>query len=589
MKYIKFFLVLGIIARLAYAADANHYSATTEFRYSDAGVHLGDLNDAINLELEDDELGRKKIDFTNKEKLKVVCEEMAGMLFFGNPLTNVKTKNFVGLDGITKADEGYGFRESDGSLKDEYMMIQEVTFAGFIGQHYSELFTKNDANAQDIIEYFKLDRVIDNSEREHVAHVLRLMQIAAGKSVSWNGTNFGDELVGEDVVGFYERHAKLGRLKYLAVTKFIPGTKNYDLKRMLNFNRTRKECIKGQAFGLMYALAKGNSLVSQETEDYNKSLNEELQAMFPEEAAVLASPEKLKVIELFEVEHGKLGKKYNDMFQNHPFIKLLPLLYQDYDYLAANYKSEDHVEKIGKEYLKNLRDIEKGYRTDKNKYPINCTFLPISLFSMLAMKELTIRSLKTNENKALEKLVEFRRLSKLVIENTEIDSLPDNIGDLENLESLTVTGRRTVPSKMKVLPDSIGNLTNLTELSFSDIPLKELPETIGGMSSLETLRVRFGQLKTFPKTIGKLSNLKFITADHNEIESLPDEIGNLAQLVSLILDDNNLSSIPETLSNLNLLTQLRIDTNYLTEIPQSVLNMHNLNDLDQQLKVQKKQ
>ena len=613
MKYIKFFLVLGILARLALAEDQSVYSSTLDIIFSQAEVHLEQLDKTISCKVENTLLGNKNVDFTDKEKLKSVCEEVAGLLFFGAPLTNAETKTFVGLDGVDKADAGYGFRESDGSIEDERMMIREVTLAGFLGQHYREMFTKDGANAKDIIDYFKLDRVVEEDEREHVAHVLRLMQIAAGKSVSWNGTNFGDELVGEDVVEFYAQHAMVGRFKYLAATKFIPQSPMGDLRDKLKFSTLSMDSIKGEAFALFLQIEtfeenefgeetdatldpdvikitideafEDIEIFDQKTIDYNKSLRQELKTTFPDEANVLVDPEKSIVIRLFANEYAKFAEKNNYSHRYLEFLKILPLLYQDYNYLSDNYNTKEEVEKVAPSYFRALEQIKAKDVGQGGVSLGSLQFLPVSIFGLHSLKRLTIAGLENKpDDEVLEKLGNLTELSELSLQNCGLESLPASIGNLKKLRILNFQY-----NSLKYLPESIGDLGALLSLVLDNNELSKLPESIGMLHGMEELIVSNNKLKTFPVSIGKLAKIKYIYAFDNQIESLPDEIGDCGTLLTLALENNNLTALPETISSLDKLKALAIENNRLTEIPQSVLNMPNLKDLDQQLKIQKKQ
>ncbi|KAJ0715546.1 putative leucine-rich repeat domain superfamily [Helianthus annuus] len=68
--------------------------------------------------------------------------------------------------------------------------------------------------------------------------------------------------------------------------------------------------------------------------------------------------------------------------------------------------------------------------------------------------------------------------------NTEIARLPEQVGDLLNLQSLLVSGCYYLSS----LPNSLVKLINLRHLDISDTPrLNKMPLGIGGMTGLQTL------------------------------------------------------------------------------------------------------
>ena len=441
------------------------------------------------------------------------------------------------------------------------------------------------------------------------------MQIAAGESVSWDGTAFGDELVGEDVVEFYAQHAKAGRFKYLAATKFIPEALWDELRNKLKLSTISMDSIKGEAFALMYEIDSYEEGVTEEGEkillypdkkkvinydtdeelslsisllesaDYYKSLQQELKTTFPKEAAMLADPTKPRVIKLFEDEYAKFAKKNNYQYIHMAFYRILPLLYQDYNYLSDNYKTKEEVEKLAPSYFRTLEEIKDVDVWHGEVSLGTLQFLPVSIFGLHGLKSLTIAGLNNKpDDEVLEKLGNLTELSELSLQNCGLESLPASIGNLKKLRILNLKN-----NNLKYLPESIVDLPWLTAINLDDNELLELPESIGRLRRMDELIVSNNKLKAFPASIGNLWNIIFIVAHNNQIESLPDEIGDLSRLIGLALDNNNLTALPETINKLANLTNLRVMNNNLTTIPESVLNMPKLNDLREQLKIQKKQ
>ena len=110
------------------------------------------------------------------------------------------------------------------------------------------------------------------------------------------------------------------------------------------------------------------------------------------------------------------------------------------------------------------------------------------------------------------------RLRHLEIEDSTLDTLPEDIGELEALETLDVGAR------LLSLPESVGWLSRLTELRLRGNLLTELPSSIGGLRALRTLYL-----------------------DSNPLEALPHEVGELQALESLFLGDTWLSTLPPAL------------------------------------------
>ncbi|OUM62990.1 hypothetical protein PIROE2DRAFT_10566 [Piromyces sp. E2] len=118
------------------------------------------------------------------------------------------------------------------------------------------------------------------------------------------------------------------------------------------------------------------------------------------------------------------------------------------------------------------------------------------------------------------------------------------------------------------IPDSLGDLENLKELYIDANKLKTLPDTIDG-----------NNLVTLPDSIGDLENLKEL----NELVILPDSMGDLKNLKILHLENNSFKTIPPSVTNLENLVIIHQFTlilymcdNVITEIPHEIDKLKNL-------------
>lgn len=84
---------------------------------------------------------------------------------------------------------------------------------------------------------------------------------------------------------------------------------------------------------------------------------------------------------------------------------------------------------------------------------------------------------KNSEDKLLNYMNEYKdQLKEIVsfkIESTKMTELPKEIGLLENLECLVLSGNRLI-----TLPDEIANLSKLEKFDISNNPIKSLPQAI---------------------------------------------------------------------------------------------------------------
>jgi len=139
-------------------------------------------------------------------------------------------------------------------------------------------------------------------------------------------------------------------------------------------------------------------------------------------------------------------------------------------------------------------------------------------------KAKTQKELFLNWNKFTEMPIEIRELKHITwlsLSNNGLINLPSWIGDLENLEVLTVTD-----NEISNLPSEIQKLKKLRHLDLSNNKLSKLPTWIGNLRSLEKLYINDNAIKNLPNELGNLENLKFFHFRNNLILSLPKSMKN---------------------------------------------------------------
>ncbi len=155
--------------------------------------------------------------------------------------------------------------------------------------------------------------------------------------------------------------------------------------------------------------------------------------------------------------------------------------------------------------------------------------------------------------------------AELVLFGEGLDSLPEGISELTNLQSLDVGS-----NKLGELPEWLGRLSNLHSLDVGDNPLGELPEWLGRMNDLRSLAVWGNQLGELPDGLGRLSNLQSLDVSYNQLGELPEWLGRMSNLQSLFADGNKIESLPTSIGRLGKLKSLGIDTNPLSRLPPGV-------------------
>ncbi|WP_172826731.1 leucine-rich repeat domain-containing protein, partial [Flammeovirga sp. SJP92] len=109
--------------------------------------------------------------------------------------------------------------------------------------------------------------------------------------------------------------------------------------------------------------------------------------------------------------------------------------------------------------------------------------------------------------------VNFSRVTALNIDNKKIDILPDNIGDVNYLDTLIISN-----NNISTLPVSVYNCNRLIELNIANNNIAVLEQQISNLTAIKKLNI-----------------------SNNEIEQIPVEIENINTIDTLIINDNKLT------------------------------------------------
>lgn len=224
-------------------------------------------------------------------------------------------------------------------------------------------------------------------------------------------------------------------------------------------------------------------------------------------------------------------------------------------------------------------NIQDGYRNKESCYKLDLNYLPES-------------------EKIWTKLFEIKTVQVLQFSINNLDTIPDGLGDLSQLNYLGIN------APLQILPQSIGYLNQLKSLKLMNTSLDSLAPSMKFLYQLQEMEVhsntdtldlnlQFSQLKKlrslllFQCVIDSISpqfslapaieELYFIKT--NFVHSY-DSIAFPKHLKTLILNDNQINSFPENILELKQLNYLNLRTNQLEEIPEKISRLTTLETLD---------
>lgn len=166
-------------------------------------------------------------------------------------------------------------------------------------------------------------------------------------------------------------------------------------------------------------------------------------------------------------------------------------------------------------------------------------------------------------------------LNLLDISRTQLDRVPDDLGNLINLTNLTLQNNALVS-----LPSTVGNLVKLKFLDLSHNKIERLPDELSKLKELQTLKVNVNQLTDFPD-VSTLTSLHILNISHNKLSALPDGIcsEHLVHLSQINASNNQITSLPSELSSLPHLNSLHLANNQLQELPNELSECTKLKEL----------
>ena len=218
--------------------------------------------------------------------------------------------------------------------------------------------------------------------------------------------------------------------------------------------------------------------------------------------------------------------------------------------------------------------------------------LPKSFANLKALESFTTKSMKLDFNGTLGGLTSLKSLK------TTFTTLPENIGDLKELQEIDVfvenasfperfsecqslkfariyfyeTGSGTVK-----LSSKIGDLKNLEFLEITSNKLKELPATLSALPALKILKISAQNLQSIPENIGSLANLEDFSI-YGAFNKIPNSFGNLKKLTYLFLG-GYATTLPESFGNLTSLIYFNASSTELKTLPKSFGNLKKLKEI----------
>lgn len=186
-------------------------------------------------------------------------------------------------------------------------------------------------------------------------------------------------------------------------------------------------------------------------------------------------------------------------------------------YYHSNYSSQDSTEYVKYDTDPNAMDFSNVNKRTIEKVllnNLNLNTLPDEIAEIDSLVELSLSLNKSLDFKnSLSKLKKPSNLRSLNLVNCNLDSLPREVLLFKNLEKLYIG------INPELNPNQV--IAVLTELP-----------------NLRELWIQGNQWKNLPVSVSKLDRLELLYANGNNFEKLPDELNNMKSLERIFIRDN---------------------------------------------------
>lgn len=163
----------------------------------------------------------------------------------------------------------------------------------------------------------------------------------------------------------------------------------------------------------------------------------------------------------------------------------------------------------------------------------------------------------------LEELKQSESAVSLEIRGVDLEVLPIQLGQIQNLEILEIT-----LGAICDWPELFWQLPNLKRLKIVSTQGLILPDKLHGtvLPQLQSITIKGAGLVKLPSWFYDLTTIEELSLPDNKILSLESKIIQFKNIKRINLQNNKINKLPEEIYQLEKLNHLNLDNNFLNEL-----------------------
>ena len=161
-------------------------------------------------------------------------------------------------------------------------------------------------------------------------------------------------------------------------------------------------------------------------------------------------------------------------------------------------------------------------------------------------------------------IIKHPKIMGLILQDCHLKEVPKELSKMTNLQYLSLSNNpifHSVPVNTSKSYRRLGKLNNLKQLVMIDTGLSIIPNEITGLENLERLILNRNKISYIPQSIVKLENLIDLRLSFNPILVLPDYICEMTNLRRLDIKNTMIDSLPNHFGRLKKLSHFQFSTN----------------------------